>query len=573
MSQKAVRRSPWALLAVLALLATTVAGTASVAAAGIPKHDPVEIQILSISDWHAQLDPLFVFPTGNFGGAAELSAYFAAERANNPNTLTFTAGDAYGASPPLSSFFDEEPAVRAMRLMGFDADTFGNHNFDGGIAGLQPLIDIANATSGESGDPFQYLSANLKNRDDNLSGVKDFEIFDLDGVKVGVIGITNPEAPTLVFPGSFGTIEVTDPVPAANKARAAARRAGAKVFVVLTHMGVTGFDGDGNATGPLIDFANGVGGFDLILGDHTNVEFSGVINNALVVENESRGVEYARISMTVDPANGRVLDRSVEFVSAVSSAVTPDPEIVAFLDPLRAELDVLLSNVIGESTVFIPRSDECGQSSGRHCESLIGNVVTDAMRNRYGTDFAITNSGGLRADLTCPTVDNPTDFCPAPDGGNHDITDGTVLTVLPFGNNAVTLTVTGAELKDHLERGVSAAGSGSGRFAQVSGLCFTYDIEGAVGSRVTSVVFDDGTCTGGPVDLTAGSSYTLAENDFMSSGGDGYPVDIGSATTRELLDQVVAAYITDNTPISPAIQGRITCTDSVGPNDCPVPLP
>jgi 2',3'-cyclic-nucleotide 2'-phosphodiesterase (5'-nucleotidase family) len=462
--------------------------------------------------------------------------------------------------------------VRAMRLMGFDADTFGNHNFDGGITHLQSMIDIANAPSGtEVGEPFQYLSANLKNRNANLTGVKDFEIFDVGGVKVGVIGITNPEAPTLVFPGSFGTIEVTDPVPAANKAKAAAKKAGAKVLVALTHLGVTGFDGSGNPIGPLIDFANNVGGFDLIVGDHTDVEFSGIINNALVVENRSKGVEYARISMKVDPFNGRVFQRGVEFVPAVSSAVTPDPAIVALLNPLRTALDVILGTVIGQSTVFIPRADSCGQSAGRICESLVGNVVTDAMRVRYGTDFAITNAGGLRADLTCPVVDNPTDFCPAPDGGDHEITAGQVLTVLPFGNSVVTLSVTGAQLKAHLEQGVSAMPGANGRFAQVSGLCFTYDIGAAEGSRVTGAVYQnsDGTCSTTPVDLTAGSTYTLAENDFTASGGDGYPVDIGSAVTRDLLDQVTAAYIAANTPISPTIDGRITCVGS----PCPVTLP
>ena len=557
------------MLAVAALLAGVLAPTT--AAATNPKHDPVDIQILSISDWHAQLDPLFVFGVGTFGGAAELSTYFEQERANNPNTLTLTAGDAYGASPPLSSFFDEEPAVRAMRLMGFDADTFGNHNFDGGIAELQSLIDIANATSGEPGTPFQYVSANLKNRDDNLSGVKDFKIFDVGGVKVAVIGITNPEAPTLVFPGSFGTIEVTDPVPAANKARAAARRAGAKVFVAITHLGVSGFDSDGNAFGPLIDFAEKVGDFDVILGDHTNVQFSGVIKNALVVENRSKGVEYARIELTVDPHNGRVLDRSVAFVDAVSSAVTPDPEIVALLDPLRTELNALLSNVIGQSTVFIPRADECGQSSGRTCESLVGDVATDAMRTTYGTDFAITNSGGLRDALTCPTTDIATDFCPAYTPPPFPITDGQVLTVLPFGNSVVTLSLNGEELKTMLERGVSAMPGISGRFAQVSGLCFTYDIDAAPGSRVTGAVRQaaDGTCTGAAVDLTAGSTYTLAENDFMAAGGDGYPDFTARAVTRELMDQVVAAFIAANSPISPAIQGRIDCSGAT----CPVPVP
>ena len=77
----------------------------------------VDLQLLTVSDWHAQLDPLSVQGVGNVGGAAALSTYFQMERETNPNTLTLTAGDAYGASPPLSNFFDEEPAVLAMRLM------------------------------------------------------------------------------------------------------------------------------------------------------------------------------------------------------------------------------------------------------------------------------------------------------------------------------------------------------------------------------------------------------------------------------------------------------------------------
>jgi 5'-nucleotidase len=555
MSQQARRRSHWIVVAVVALVASML-GTSNATADPGGGGQPIDIQFLTVSDWHAQLDPLFVFGEGTFGGAAELAAYWDADRAANPNTITLTAGDAYGASPPLSSFFDEEPAVRAMRMMGFDVDAFGNHNFDRGIDHLQRMIDIAGDTPGhEPGRPFQYVSANLENRDDNLSGVEDFVILNRSGVKVAVIGITNPEAPTLVFPGSFGTIDVTDPVAAAMAAREAAEDAGADLFVAITHLGIT--DPGGGAVGPIIDFANGVSGFDLILGDHTNVEFAAEINGALVVENRSRGRTYARITITAN-RKGVVFDKSVEFVDPISADVTPDPDIVAFLDPLRAELSELLGVVIGQSTVFIPRADDCGQSSGRTCESLIGDVVTDAMRTAYSTDFAITNAGGLRADLTCGAA---SDVCPAPDGGDFEITAGTVLTVLPFGNSVVTLDVTGAELKDHLERGVSAAGSGSGRFAQVSGLCFTYDIDAAVGSRVASAVLQagDGSCTGGAVDLTAGTTYTMAENDFMASGGDGYPVDIGSATTRELLDQVTAEYIMANTVISPAIQGRIVC--------------
>jgi 2',3'-cyclic-nucleotide 2'-phosphodiesterase (5'-nucleotidase family) len=462
-----------------------------------------------------------------------------------------------------------------MNLMGFDADAFGNHNFDRGLEHLQQMIDIAE---------FQYVAANLRDGDrrhrrhhrghfhlESLDGVKDFQIFNVDGVKVAVIGITNPEAPTLVFPGNFGDIEITEPVRAARRAKARARRAGAKVFVVIAHLGLTGFDTEGNPVGPLIDFASRLHGFDIIFGDHTNIEFSGVINKALVVENRSRARTYARVDLTVKKKNGKVLASSVEFVEPVSSAVIPDPAIVAFLDPLRAQLDVLLGNVIGESTVFIPRSDECGQSSGRTCESLVGDVTTDAMRTTYGTDFAITNSGGLRADLTCPTVDSPSDFCPPRTPPNFQISDGQVLTVLPFGNIVATLSLNGAELRSYLERGVSAMPGVSGRFAQVSGLCFTYDIDAAVDSRVTGAVRQaaDGSCTGEMVDLTAGTTYTLAINDFMALGGDGYPDVSDRIVTRNVMDADVAAYIAANTPISPAIQGRIGCIGAA----CPVPLP
>ncbi|WP_225754643.1 bifunctional UDP-sugar hydrolase/5'-nucleotidase [Actinotalea sp. Marseille-Q4924] len=545
-----------------AALAVATAGVmlAPAATASRPP-DPIELQILSVSDWHAQLDPI---SSGGqqVGGAAVLSTYFQQERAANPRTLTLTAGDAFGASPPLSAFFEEEPAVRAMNLMGFDADTLGNHNFDRGVDHLQRMVDLAD---------FQYVSANLLNLDDNLQGVEDFTIFDLDGVKVAVIGITNPEAPTLVFPGSFGTIEVTDPVVAANKARAAAQRAGAKVFVAITHMGITGFDpATGDAFGPLVDFADSVGGYDLIVGDHTDFQYEGVHGRALVVENRSKGATYARTTLSVNPRSGRVASSSVEFVTPTVAGVTPDPAVVAMLDEYRAELGPIFNTKLGDSDRAIPRSDSCGRGDGRLCESLVGNVVTDALRARYGTDVAITNAGGLRANLTCPTTDNPADFCAPFTPPPYPITRGQVLSVLPFGNIAVTGTVTGAQLKQMLENGVSAMPGANGRFAQVSGLCFTYDVAAPAGSRVVGAVRQaaDGSCTGAPMDLTAASTYSLAQNDFMASGGDGYPNLIGNFTSREILDQVLADHVTAAGVLTPRIQGRITCTSS-GSAVCP----
>ena len=232
-----------------------------------------------------------------------------------------------------------------------------------------------------------------------------------------------------------------------------------------------------------------------------------------------------------------------------------------------------LGQVAGVSTRFIPRADACGNAAGRTCESLEGNVVSDALRLTYGVDFAIQNAGGLRADLTCPTTDVPSDFCPPYTPPPYPITNGAVFAVLPFGNVAVTLTVNGAELKTMLENAVSSMPTVQGRFAQVSGLCFTYEITAVAGSRVTSAVRQaaNGSCTGAAIDLSSGATYDIAINDFMAMGGDGYPNFSGRYTTRDNEAKVVADYIGAHSPISPAIQGRVSCTSSGG-TACPVEL-
>src|SRR5262249_48048063 len=147
-------------------------------------------------------------------------------------------------------------------------------------------------------------------------------------------------------------------------------------------------------------------------------------------------------------------------------------------------------------------------------------------------------------------------LCPSFTPPPYLITRGQVFAVLPFGNVVVTLQVNGAELKTMLENGVSQMPAAVGRFPQVSGLCFGYNIQAAAGRRVSNARFAaaDGSCTGVAVDLSAGSSYKIAENDFMATGGDGYPVFFSRATTQNTMDQVVADWISSVSPISPLIQ-------------------
>ena len=151
--------------------------------------------------------------------------------------------------------------------MGIQVGTLGNHNFDRGHR-ASPVDDRPRRRADQRRSPrvaVQYVSANLANLDDNLDGRRDFKIFDVGGIKVGVVGVTNPEAPGLVSPGSFGTIGSDRPrTAAANRAKAAAKQAGAQVVVAITHMGVRGFTA-GQPFGELVDFANNVGGFDVDL--------------------------------------------------------------------------------------------------------------------------------------------------------------------------------------------------------------------------------------------------------------------------------------------------------------------
>jgi 2',3'-cyclic-nucleotide 2'-phosphodiesterase (5'-nucleotidase family)/predicted AlkP superfamily phosphohydrolase/phosphomutase len=530
-----------------------------------------EITILDISDYHGQLIPLTEAadsfgPVFGIGGSAFLKPWFDVYRDEaEDGSITVAAGDSIGATPPISAFFDDKPTIELMNLMGFDADGLGNHNFDKSAdffrTEIVPLAD------------FSYLSSNIVDDAGRTPAEwRPSRVFGgFAGSRFGLVGFSNEDIPELTRAGALDPFHVE---PRLGRVQAEVNRlTRQKVgpIVVMGHDGATAGTLT-NPTGPLIDLADALTGVDVVIGDHTNFQVvSTRPNGILVVENLSKGVRFTRVRMLVDEKTKEVVYKTADFHKPWNIGVTPDAAIQARIDELNEDLRPLLAVQIGSSDRFVPRSDSCGRVDGRLCESLEGNIVTDAMRLTFETDFAITNSGGLRADLTCPTTDNPDDFCPAYTPPPFPITRGQVLGVLPFGNLVSTVDVDGAELKTFLENGVSSMPAANGRFPQVSGLCFTYDISAAVGSRVTGAVRQaaDGTCTGAPVDLTAASMYHIAINDFMAAGGDGYPNVAARAHSREIMDQAVADWITANTPLAPRIQGRIVCTTS-GATPCPV---
>lgn len=287
------------------------------------------------------------------------------------------------------------------------------------------------------------------------------------------------------------------------------------------------------------------------------MQFEGVINGALVVENRSKGATYSRTTLTVDPRQGRTLDRSNEFVVPTAAAVTPDPAIEAMLQPFRDELAVVFDQPIGVATDTFAR----GGNIERRMEVPIGNLVSDSMRLRYDTQLAFTNGGGIRAPLPSTHVVQDPSLRRPENGfttGPWDLVVGDAFAVLPFGNSVVTRQVIGERLWQILENGVSRVNpdgtATDGRFPQVSGFRFTFDSTLPAGSRVVSVALADGTPI--PPD---GTVYTLATNDFVNAGGDGYTMLAdGQGATLELMATVLQEFIQARSPITPTVEGRIT---------------
>jgi 5'-nucleotidase len=458
--------------------------------ASAPKADAAILQFLQLSDFHGQVDP-----SGSTGGAGLLSTYWKTERAAIPATFTVNSGDNYGAAPAISSFFNEIPTIRAMNILGFDVNGFGNHEFDKSLTDLR--AQLAESTA-------PWVLANHTNVAANIGGsgpgnatpIQPYVILEKSGIKVAFIGINTPETASLVSPGSLGTMTITDPAAAVNLNAAAARAAGADVVVVLAHMGTNaanlGATGSLPATpaGPLPDLARASTGVDLFYGGHTHLDFQATINGALVQQTTNASGRYTRTRMCVDKTTKAVTGVAGQSVVPSATGVTADPAVAAVLAPFRTQLQGILDPVIATGTALFQRGNTVtvpNPAGGtatpaieRAQETPIGNLVADAIRWKYPeVDVALMNGGGLRSPL-------PSSYAPANRslrrtaapyvvGPPFDIVLGDIFTLLPFGNIVVTKDVTGAVLWDALENGVSRWPASDGRFPQVSGIEFTFD--------------------------------------------------------------------------------------------------
>jgi len=530
--------------------------------AGVAKTSARNVQLLSLSDFHGALEG-----SSTNAGTALLTSAFANERKAVASTVTLSSGDNIGAAPAISSQFEELPTIESMNLMKFDVSTFGNHEHDRNIAHVQKVIGASD---------FAWVASNYSSLEPLKSGAKsakNYVIIDRGGVKVGVVGMNTDETPEVIFPGNLDytdasgakkTIQISGSVAGVNNAIKEARAAGADIVVALVHEGWSE-NADGLAKGGLIDIASQIKGAAAVLGGHSHQRYSSIMGSSarfgstLVAQTPNAGVGYNRIQLCV--SGSKVQGASLDYVTTADlKSVTADTAGAALVKKYKDQLVAKLDVKIGQVSELFPRGGS--PAVERSGETPMGNYLADLMRKELKTDFALTNGGGLRDTFPAATykvVDTTYKRPAAGVTGPFDVTLGDAISVLPFGNSVAVATITGTQLWAALENGVSQFPSG-GRFPQISGFKFSFDASKAVGSRITAVTRLDGTAI-----AKDAKTYTVATNDFMLYGGDGYTMlnpSTAKFSGKLLLDILVDGIKADldakRVTQTPKADGRIT---------------
>lgn len=515
----------------------------------------VNLQVLQLSDFHGAIQ---ASPTA--AGAALLTTAWRQDRARVPATLIVSSGDNIGGSPPVSALFEEFPTIEALDLMGLDVSGFGNHEHDRPLEHLRRIVDASD---------FRWVVSNYSTTAPlagERAGVRDLVMLRRGGVSIGIVGMNTEDTPEVVAPGNLVDPETGTEISISASTREVqrdidrARARGADVVITLAHQGWSQ-NVDGKPQGRLLEVARNLRGADLVYGGHTHQEYLSYVRGALVAQVPNSGAEYSRTQMCIDTRSGRVIGADTEGVSVTDLAgLTPDPEVQTLVDGYVAQMQEQLDVRVGVVAGVFPRGGT--PPVERSQETPMGTFTAEALREKYGTDLAFVNGGGIRDTLPAGKYVPGDTTLRRPGSGSsgpYDITLGDLYAVFPFGNNAATTQIAGADLWRALENGVSGWPA-DGRFPQVAGFRFAFDPDRPVGSRVTEVTLADGTPL--PADDRV---YSIATVDYMVYGGDGY-ADLFRPTTAVIrgpyVDDVIEALRADLaagvvTQV-PAPDGRIT---------------
>ncbi len=485
------------------------------------------LRLLYVNDFHGFAEPYQ--PLGStelMGGAAYLAGAVDRLRAERP-TLLLAAGDMIQGNN-WANLFQGKSSIQLMNAMGFDAMVVGNHEFD---FGQKVLLERIN----EAG--FPVLGANVQ----GLARLQPYVIKTIGGLRVAIIGVVTTDTPISTDPRNVAGLKFLPPEVAVSR-YLKELKGKADLVVVLSHLGYA----EDRA------LAQKVPGLDVIIGGHTHtkLEAPAVVNHTII----GQAWEHAKALGVLDleVQDGKIVKFAGHLEEIKPAADHADKQVQELVAQYSRQVDARLDKIVGETEV-----DLDGEQV-RTRETNLGDLVTDIMRTATGADAALINGGSIRTSLH-----------------RGQVKAKDIYAALPFDNYLVAIRLTGQQLREALEHGVSGLKNGAGRFPQVSGLSFTYSRSAPVGSRVSEIWVQ-----GQPLD--PGKAYVVATNDFLAAGGDGYLTfgaalksgegyreQGGALTNTNLaycnpgawLRDLVIDYLKTKKTVSPQIEGRIKALD------------
>ena len=425
--------------------------------------EPVTVKLLHINDFDR------IEESKERGGLARLMTLVNRERASAQHAIFTHGGDSI--SPSLLSGFDKGAhIIDLFNEAELDIMVLGNHEFDFGA-------DVTRARVSEA--RFPVLSSNAVDASGTLiEGTLASWTVEAGPYTLGFIGLTTPETPEI---SSAEGITFKPLLETARTLSDDLRNQGAHLVVALAHTGIV----------EDLELVNSDSGIDILLSGHDHLEITYYNGQRAFVEAGSQGEKLVVVEVTMDTVESRgnqVFTWEPQFRILSTKGVEPDAAMAAkvqvYLDQLSRELDVAL----GKSVTPL----DSRRASVRGEETAIGNLIADAMRAGVNADVAITNGGGIRGDKTY-------------DAG-VTLTRRDIQTELPFGNRTVKLQLTGAQLLEALENGVSRVEEGAGRFPSTSGLTMIWSRSAPPGERVKSVMVN-----GKPLDPA--TTYTVRSEE------------------------------------------------------------
>jgi 5'-nucleotidase len=556
-----------------ATVAVGVAVAAPATAAPAPAKAPATttVRLIGLNDFHGNLEP----PTGSSGrvvqtdgttvdagGAAFVAAHVKQLRSEQRNSLVLSGGDNIGASPLASALFHDEPTIEFLNSIGTTASAVGNHELD---EGYQELLRIENGGCHPvdgcqfhnpfPGAKFPYLAANITFTKTGLPATQPFTVKVVGGVKVGIIGATLKDLPTIVSPDGIKGLSFGDEAAAINRSSTQLQRMGVKTQVVVIHQGDTTVGANGPndcnlaANGPLSAINARVStNVDVIISGHSHNQYNCKLPDPkgrlrTVIQSLSFGRLLSVVDLKINRATGDVLRyASTARNEIVTRTVTPDPTAQAIVDEAVTKSAPIANRQVGTITANIVKA---AVPSG---ESPLGNLIADsqlAATTSAGAQIALMNPGGVRADLT---------FASSPGGeGDGVVTYGEAFTVQPFSNILQTLTYTGAQIDAVLEQQWLPDPPGTRILQPSATLHYTQTLANPIGDRVSNI-----TINGVPVDPAA--TYRVTVNNFLAAGGDSFTaLTQGTDVTGGPIDlDAFTAYLTANSPVAPPATDRIT---------------